>query len=319
MVAVEEGRALAKRRLRRTALLRLALSGVFVAGLVWALHRLDLATLAEALRHAAWGLVLVAAAVQLLLLTFARALRWRALLPPHPAARIGTLSAILLASQAMTNTLPLRPGEAYRTVALHRRGLGVDRVVASQVGEKVVDVLSLAVWAVPALFAPVSHGRGRVLVGAAVAAAFVLVAAIAVRLARKARSGFGARLARAVETLQSPAAWAESLAWGVLADGIDLGLIAVSARAVGLPLSLSECALVFLGVNLAIAIPAAPGHIGTLEAGAMAALAAVGAPSGPSLAFALAYHAVHVIPSTVAGALVLARDGLSPPPKVVPS
>src|SRR6202022_519420 len=94
----------------------------FVIGLAWALHTLDLASFAETFRHA-WPLAAIAAALQLALLTLARALRWRALLPSKPPVRVSTLSSVVLASQAMSNVLPLRAGEAYRTVALYRLGL----------------------------------------------------------------------------------------------------------------------------------------------------------------------------------------------------
>ena len=49
-------------------------------------------------------------------------------------------------------------------------------------------------------------------------------------------------------------------------------------------------------MNLAIAIPSTPGHLGALEAGASLGLIAVGVDRESALAFALVYRVVQWVP-----------------------
>jgi uncharacterized membrane protein YbhN (UPF0104 family) len=259
--------------------------------------------------------------IQLVPLTVARALRWRALLPPSPPARVAMLSWIVLASQALNNVLPLRPGEAYRTVALHRRGFAIDRVIAAQAGEKLVEAASLGVFAVPVLATPgLFHGTKRLAIVVAVALALVVLIAAFVRGVGRREGVFARVLARAIETLRSPSAWVKSFAFALAADVLDVVMIALSAGAVGLSLSLVGCATVLVFVNFASVIPAAPGQIGTLEAGAVGALVALGHDPSAALAVALLYHVVHVAPATIAGALVVVASRRAPrAPEELPS
>jgi uncharacterized membrane protein YbhN (UPF0104 family) len=58
-------------------------------------------------------------------------------------------------------------------------------------------------------------------------------------------------------------------------------------------------------VNVAIAIPSTPGQVGVFEAGAVIVLGTLGVGRSEALAFALLYHAVHVLPVTALGLLGL--------------
>ena len=65
-------------------------------------------------------------------------------------------------------------------------------------------------------------------------------------------------------------------------------------------------AMILLSINLALLLPTTPGNLGILEAGAVVALTAAGVAPEPALAFALLYHAVHLVPGTVLGAIAIA-------------
>jgi len=56
-------------------------------------------------------------------------------------------------------------------------------------------------------------------------------------------------------------------------------------------------------VNLAIAIPAAPAQLGSHEAGTIVALGLLHVPTPDAVAFALLYHAAHVLPLLAAAGL----------------
>ena len=76
-------------------------------------------------------------------------------------------------------------------------------------------------------------------------------------------------------------------------------------RALGIDAPPSVWALVLLGINFAILLPSTPGQIGVLEAGAVLALSSAGIPAAPAAAFAVVYHAVHLVPSTALGLVAI--------------
>jgi uncharacterized membrane protein YbhN (UPF0104 family) len=107
---------------------------------------------------------------------------------------------------------------------------------------------------------------------------------------------FLGRLGEATRLLGAPHVWPPALLWSLASDLIDVAMIALCLAAVGLHLEIGVWLLVYLAVNLAIAVPLTPGQVGVLEAGAVLALASAGVGQSEALAFALIYHAVHIVP-----------------------
>jgi hypothetical protein len=308
---------------RRFAWARLLLWPLVVAALVWLLRGLDPARLASVLRAASWPYAVLAGALDLTANTAARVLRWRALLPPSPRTgrRVPAweLAATLLAALATSSLLPLRAGEAVRTLRLRDRyGYPVEPLVAAQLVERLVEALTLATFGVPLAIVP-GPSRRFVLILAAVAAGACAVIAIVLRLGRARAGGretvlrrLFRRAADAVRLLGGPPAWMRAYAFGLCSDALDLVLISLCAAAVGVHLGVASALAVLLAVNVAIAVPSTPAQVGVLEAGAVLALAGLGVDRTSALAFALVYHAVHVLPVTVAGAVVLALGEPAP-------
>ena len=93
----------------------------------------------------------------------------------------------------------------------------------------------------------------------------------------------------------------------LLGSAVELAVLALCLWALGLgdadfPTFVARAAMTHLGINVAVAIPGPPAQLGTFEGGAVLALVATGVPADHALAFAVAYHALHVIPVTVVGA-----------------
>src|SRR5262249_25945268 len=76
----------------------------------------------------------------------------------------------------------------------------------------------------------------------------------------------------------------------------DLAALHLVVVALGIDVSIGGSMLVLVGVNVAIALPAAPAHLGTLELGAMVPLELLGVGREQALAFALIYHAMQALP-----------------------
>ena len=82
--------------------------------------------------------------------------------------------------------------------------------------------------------------------------------------------------------------------------------------AVGVPVPAAAGLLILLTINMAIAVPVMPGHLGTMEIGALVALELLHVPREQGLSFALLYHGVQVVPLLVVS-IVGNRWLLAPP------
>jgi uncharacterized membrane protein YbhN (UPF0104 family) len=304
---------------------RWAMVAAVLIGAIWFFRGFDFSALIAALGRASLALIAAAALANLTLNTAARVERFRVLLPPSPrrARPVGflELAALLLASQAASNVLPLRAGEAVLTLGLHERhGYPFKTLIAAQLAEKPIAALSIMVFALPpALSAPPSSRLFQVLCALAFTGclAIGLILWIARRSAAAERRGGGLqrlnrRIAEAFTRLGGPRALGRSLLWSTASDAIDVALIGLSMAAVGLHLSPVAWCAVLLVVNLAIVIPSSPAQLGVLEASAVLVLTGLGVGRSEALAFALVYHAVHLLPTTVAGGLALAIQRLCP-------
>lgn len=301
------------------------MTAVVVLLAVWFLARMGLAELWTTLRSARWGLVLVAAAVNLLLNIPARTFRFRTLLTPLPrstsGAGFGELLSLLLASHAVSNLVPARAGDALRVAALQRRhGYPVGALLAALLLEKIIESLSMALFALPLLLfgQPTPGLKHALYVMAGLGLLGLLAVGVLAQKTPPAPGGGGpvstlvrsvlARLVEALRLLHAPAVWLRGLGWATVSDVLDVGMVGLCLAAVGVHLPVPAWFAVFLAINLAIVVPATPGNMGLLEAGAVLALEALGVPAHKGLAFALLYHAAHVLLPTAAGLVTLRRS-----------
>jgi uncharacterized membrane protein YbhN (UPF0104 family) len=84
---------------------------------------------------------------------------------------------------------------------------------------------------------------------------------------------------------------------------------AAAAQAVGIEPTIGQAALLAAGTNLATAVPAAPGYVGTFELAAVTIATSVGIGREPALAFAVLVHAATLLLTSAGGAAVLIAGG----------
>ena len=298
-----------QRRFRR---LVQAAGWVLTAGLIAiAIRKIDLDGLAAALRRAHPLPLVLAVACNVIANTLARVRRWGALLEPLPHGPRGAgffdLARLLYAGYAFSNLLPARAGEAVRVVELHRRrGYPASGLIAVQLSEKVMETVSLGLLC-GVLALTEGPGRAPLAVGGALAAGGLALLLLLPRrmpadgIPRGRIAGFLDGLLRALRTVHAQRSWLRSLLWSLASDTTDFLMVGLCLSAFGIDVPPSVWALVLFSVNLAILLPSTPGQVGVLEAGGVVALAAAGVPAAPALGFALAYHAVHLVPSTTLG------------------
>jgi uncharacterized membrane protein YbhN (UPF0104 family) len=118
------------------------------------------------------------------------------------------------------------------------------------------------------------------------------------------------RFFESLAVLRSGKLFALTLAAFLGAWLVDLAQVWLVLHAVHLDLGVPAALLVLFTMNVAIAIPSTPAHVGALELGALVALKLLGVPREQALAFAVLYHAMQIVPLMIVG-FSDARFGLS--------
>jgi glycosyltransferase 2 family protein len=304
-------------------------AGLVVSGLLlwWVFRGQDLREIGRQLAHADLALLVLTGAISTSGGVI-RALRWRLLLEPLGVpTTLRARWASLNIGFMVTNLFPARLGEVVRPFALSRMApVTMSGALGTVALERVLDTVALLVLTLATLLSPAfpkgATALGKPLsdmvgVGVLVAAAALAALAAAMfwprRLVRVLRSpamgALGAGAADRVDAfltglqlVRRPGAILKALAWSLLlwmwmAAGIWMGFRAFGIDQGFTAAMFTECAL-----SLVIALPAAPGFIGTMQAGISVGLHEVfGVPSEPTLSMAVGYHLAGFIPVTLIG------------------
>jgi uncharacterized membrane protein YbhN (UPF0104 family) len=266
-------------------------------------RRLDAAKLVAALLSASVPVVLLAATLNLLKVGV-RSLFLRALLAPLRQVGLARLCRYNLAMFATNNLLPARAGELVRIELLRaHEGVPPSASVAVALIEKVLDAIALLVLALPLplLLPDLPRSVSRVLLVLGAAGPIALCACWALARWGEHATGFVGRLARGAAVVRRADRIGAAFGWALLSHLVDAAMIALCLAALDLRLPLAASPLILLAVTLALTLPSAPAGLGTLEAGAVAALHLLGVDDTRALAFALIYHAIQVVPVTLLG------------------
>lgn len=316
--------------------LGLVISGLF---LWWTFHGEDLGAIGRRLASADLMWLFVAGGIS----TgggLIRALRWRLLLKPLRAdPDLYSRWAALNIGFMVTNIYPGRLGEIVRPFALSRMApVSVSGALGTVVLERVLDTVALVLLLLLAVLAPTFPGGATVLgrpIGLAVAAAILLaITALAslgimivwpsvfVRLTRRltfflpehVKEGLAEKLESFVQglhLLREPSALAQALAWSLLLWVWMAASFWAGFRAFGIELGAVAALFTQCAVSVFVAIPAAPGFIGTMQAGIAVSVQEVfGVTADQTLSLAVGYHLAGYIPVTALGLYYASRLGL---------
>jgi uncharacterized protein (TIRG00374 family) len=304
------------------AVIGMAIS-IVALGLV--VRSVDLAAAWEALRNAdpRWVALLVAfIAVDVVL----RAVRWRVLLAPVAAVPFRDTLASLLVGYLANNVLPARLGEIVRSHDLgERTGVSRSTILGTIVIERVVDTFVVVSIAAAAILILSVRGivASAVMVGFAVTALLVVGVALGIYAHRlpgadRFRTFLGrwprvrqalVRLRTGLTVASDARAMAAAVVLSIASWSCTVFAFAAAAQAVGIEPTMGQAALLAAGTNLATAIPAAPGYVGTFELAAVTIAASVGIAREPALAFAVLVHVTTLLMTSVGGAVALVLGG----------
>ena len=298
---------------------------ISAVALVLVFRSVDVAAAWDALRTAQsqWVALMVGFIIADVLL---RALRWRVLLAPIGKVRYIDSLASLLVGYLANNVLPARLGEVVRSHDLgERTGLSKTTILGTIVVERVVDTLVVVVIAAFAILVMSVRGvvASAVLVGLAVSGLLVVAIAVAMaahRLPGASRAaafinrwpqvhGMLRRLRAGLAITRSGRTMAAAVALTVVSWSFTVLAFASAAQAVGVEPTIGQAALLAAGTNLATAVPAAPGYVGTFELAAVTIATSVGIDRESALAFAILVHVASLLITSIGGAIALFAGG----------
>ena len=309
---------------KRRAAIGLAVSLLFVALLLW---RVDFAELGDAFADARPAWLVLAFGVYLVAL-WVRGDRWRLALRGTAQLSTNDATALVVIGYAANNVLPMRAGELVRVQLLHDRH-GADRArTLGTIGlERILDGLVLALFLAGTIALAGGNATLQAL-AAAMGIAFVVLTLglmlLGPRLARdpklatrllafapgRLRGLIAPRIARLLEGLTAVRSARD---WTVIAvvSAASWALEAAMYWLVGVGMGLDLDPLLYLGVcgaaNLAIAVPWTSGGIGPFELLARETTVVFGTTMVVGTAYAIALHALLLIPVVLLGLLLLWR------------
>ena len=305
-----------------------AVTGIVVSTVfAWlAVRNVKLDQVTTALSHARWRWLVPATALLVLAVAF-RAVRWSVMFPegrrPAPGACFWAINIGYLANAL----LPFRAGELIRVMALSKdTGTPTGQGLVTILLERLFDLFTIAVLTLAVVpMIPASWARTWLI---ALSLLTVAASVVCVGLARSAAlQRLASRLvakvpplerrrqtlrtaAAALEPLRSARAAGTVLAWSFAAWAVLLASTLMVERAVVHGLAWPSGAMALVATTYAQAIPSSAASIGVFEAAARQALSTFGVASAAALAFALAYHAVSVLPLLPLGVAGVGRMGI---------
>jgi glycosyltransferase 2 family protein len=320
------------------AVVGIAISAV----LLWyAFRGQPLAEVADHIRHADFVLLLIATGLATFVF-WIRAWRWRAILKPvYPGTTFRARFAAVNIGFMANNLLPARVGEFARAYAISRlEPVPIVAGLSSLVIERLFDALALVAllfiaMAMPAFPAwpsnaevnfPVIAQRLALFVALGGGLLFILVlwprqtVAVFEKIARRT---LPKKLRRPIiDALEAFLAGASMLRnarlvlevaiWSFVVWLVNSAAFWVAMRAFDIHVSFSGAVFFNSCLAFIVAVPAAPGFVGTFETAAVLVLSGLwGQAQSQVLGFALGFHLTAFIPVTLMGLYYTNRMGLS--------
>jgi uncharacterized membrane protein YbhN (UPF0104 family) len=255
------------------------------------------------------GIALAAYAVA----TLIRGWRWHRIMRhngvPHDRS---DAFALCVVGYAGNNVLPARGGEWLRIFLLSERSGARKRdVLGSVLAERILDAVALALLLVLLSLGHVagsSPGDSQAVVALVMLAGVGLVAAGALLLRRR------ERLSRLIELVRPVVVASRRLLgwWGAALFAVTCGVWIIEGvifwlvgQSLNLDIGIVEGVFLLVLSGMFALIPAAPGYVGTFDAGVLVGLDRLGISGGPAVAFALLVRFVLYVPITIVGLLLL--------------
>lgn len=314
-------------RWRKHALTLIGLA-VSLMAISWLMSNFDLGEVARTLARADLRFLLPLPLI--LIASFAlRTRRWQLVVEHEPPVRWWSGFRALMIGYLLNNVLPARAGDVARALELGRtEQMSRTKVFATLVVERTADLafmlvlLSLVLLSYPAI--PDWLKRAGVVVTAITVLAVALLTAahllgerfipwlhqrLLLRLPTKAAARVQSVLASALAGIAGgfrPGHFTGFVALTVLIWMLEVSLVWLIARAIGLELAPGNALFVLLLIAIGTMVPASPGFVGTYEFFGIAALSMLHVRGPEALAFVVLLHLTTLLGTSLIGVLCFA-------------
>lgn len=261
-----------------------------------------------------------------------RAWRWRLVLYAIKPVPLWTMWRVFVVGFMSNNILPVRMGEVVRAYLLGRMiGVNSAAVLGTIAVERVWDVIMVLLLLVVGVAFGMLGGMGSSIWLGATMVGGLIVGVVLLAVWGEHLAGWGERLMRPV----SPS-WAKKLAdlgrsfvsglrsvgsvsraaritfWTAASWGLFMAYAHFLLRAYGLSVSPAGVAFLLGVAGMGVAIPSAPGSVGTLEYAYIFGLGVLNVgDENLRAAFALTYHVLEWVTTLILGLFCLGQLGLS--------
>lgn len=255
--------------------------------------------------------------------------RWRVLLhPDEKRFRTGTLFSSLMISYV---PLPFRMGEVARGVVLSARtDTPAARVFSTILVEKVLDVLTLLLFlgiSLPFVGLPSSLQGSATAFGAIFLVVALVLLVLVMRpdwvrklvgvLVARLPARLGPRIKETTEhvldglaPLSNPPIAVKLVLWSLATWGVNSVTIYLMLLSFNISVPPMAAVVLVVATNLGMAVPSAPGYIGTFELVVVSVLRVLGIAETEAQTFALFYHFVGLVPVALIGVISVLQQGV---------
>jgi len=311
---------------------RLLLSAAIIAALVLFARKVNWATTWASIKDANFGVLLLAAIVNLVSLAL-KAVRWWIFLRPVGAPSLWMALKATFAGAGLNNILVANGGEAARVVFVSRAAhVQSAKILATLALERMFELIGYVVLlalSVSFLELPPSLVRLRPVAWATLAGVIALMVFLVKRperaetIAAPAVVGWRARfrsyvkhLMQTIGGISTGPRFIAALALSVGIWALQVWTYSLTARAADFNLPLVGTVAAILAVNLGFAVRATPGNVGVFQAMYAATAVGFGMDSDKAIAVALLIQTQQIIPVTLIG-VALAPEFIFKRKKVV--
>jgi uncharacterized protein (TIRG00374 family) len=298
----------------------------------WALALVALAVLAWIARHAQWSLVaramaradvtmLIVATIVNLASLFAKGMSWWVFLRPLRATSLPLALRATVTGAAINNLLPAHVGEAARVLQVARAArVSTANVFSAFALERTMEGIGLALVLAVGVLAfglPMGDAALRWITGFTLVLALLITVVLTRRVRRAAdhappRSRVAAYLSRFLDGIVTAASGRRFIVTLVLVSAswsMQIATYHLTARAVGLPVTMAQTLALLLAANIGTLLRATPGSVGVFQLAYVLTAVALGLPQDTSVAAAILLQALQIIPVLILGGSFAIREG----------
>ena len=235
-----------------------------------------------------------------------KALRWKIMITPIKKIRFLTMFRVLTIGFMANSVLPARLGEAVRVDMLGRdEALSRVTTAATVVADRIIEAVSFLLLAAILVFmfnVPEWMHKGLIITLCITIFCYGLVI---FHSKRKTNNKFLKKLQDGAQALLHMRLATFSFLTSLLSWFLQGLMLYMTQLAFGVHLPIWGIILVLLAINLAVALPAAPGYVGTFEFACILAYSYLGLDKNIALLVGATFHILQIVPITLVGGILM--------------